>query len=530
MQEIVEIGRATQDELRDDLRELFQGAIRLTLEMVLEEELKAMVGARRFERVGSRKDHRNGTYLRRLLTSLGQIEVAMPRSRDNGSPADVIGRYQRRSPELDEMMVEAYVSGVSQRKMGDVTEALMGERVGRSTVSRVAKRLDEAVEGLRRAPIEGPHPYLYLDATFLDARWARKVENVSALVAYAVGPEGHRRLLAVTLGAEESQQSWSELLEQLQDRGLGGVELVIADEHAGLAAAVRRFLPEARRQRCTVHLQRNVGARVPHRLRKRVAREVSVIFQTSGLAEAKKLLGEVRRTLEEGAARGRGGPGAGLRGSDAVLRVPRGALAPAAYHQQPRAAARRDQTQDQGRRRLPGPGQRPQAHHGRRTQDHTRLGRPALPRPLTPPETGGRPSSLAEGEELPPLLHTNRDLTVDVGNKVELVRALNAFDGIVVVYDGHAGQDRGTDLGVLHLRDEDVDIWSIRGEARIPPVVLLSACDTHPYDASHATVANGFLAAGAHTVLAAGIPVSRRGVRYLLAAFSSGSAIWCRVS
>ena len=87
MQEIVEIGRATQDELRDDLRELFQGAIRLTLEMVLEEELKAMVGARRFERVGSRKDHRNGTYLRRLLTSLGQIEVAMPRSRDNGSPA-----------------------------------------------------------------------------------------------------------------------------------------------------------------------------------------------------------------------------------------------------------------------------------------------------------------------------------------------------------------------------------------------------------------------------------------------------------
>ena len=282
MQEIVEIGRATQDELRDDLRELFQGAIRLTLEMVLEEELKAMVGARRFERVGSRKDHRNGTYLRRLLTSLGQIEVAMPRSRDNGSPADVIGRYQRRSPELDEMMVEAYVSGVSQRKMGDVTEALMGERVGRSTVSRVAKRLDEAVEGLRRAPIEGPHPYLYLDATFLDARWARKVENVSALVAYAVGPEGHRRLLAVTLGAEESQQSWSELLEQLQDRGLGGVELVIADEHAGLAAAVRRFLPEARRQRCTVHLQRNVGARVPHRLRKRVAREVSVIFQTSG--------------------------------------------------------------------------------------------------------------------------------------------------------------------------------------------------------------------------------------------------------
>ena len=180
MEKMVEVEPATQDELRQDLKSLFQGAIRLTLEMVLEEELKAMVGARRFERVGSRKGHRNGTYLRRLLTSLGQIDVTVPRSREGGSPADVMGRYQRRSEEVDAMMVEAYVSGVSQRKMGDVTEALMGERVGRSTVSRVAKRLDEGVQTLRSAPIEGAHPYLYLDATFLDARWARKVENVSA--------------------------------------------------------------------------------------------------------------------------------------------------------------------------------------------------------------------------------------------------------------------------------------------------------------------------------------------------------------
>lgn len=293
MEKIVDIPRATQDELRGELRALFQGAIRLTLEMVLEEELKAMVGARRFERIGSRKDHRNGTFLRRLLTSMGQIEVAVPRSRENGSPAGVMGRYHRRTEELDDMIVEAYVSGVSQRKMGEVTGALMGERVGRSTVSRVAKRLDDAVDALRTAPIEGPHPYLYLDATFLDARWARKVENVSALVAYAVGPDGRRRLLGITLGAEESEDSWSELLEQLQERGLSGVELVIADEHAGLAAAVRRFLPEVRRQRCTVHLQRNVLTQVPHRLRKRVARDVATVFQAPGLAEAKKLLAEI---------------------------------------------------------------------------------------------------------------------------------------------------------------------------------------------------------------------------------------------
>ncbi len=293
MEKIVDIPRATQDELRGELRSLFQGAIRLTLEMVLEEELKAMVGARRFERVWSRKDHRNGTFLRRLLTSMGQIEVAVPRSRELGSPAAVMGRYRRRSEELDDMIVEAYVGGVSQRKMGEVTEALMGERVGRSTVSRTAKRLQESVNELRSERIEGPHPYLYLDATYLDARWARKVENVSALVAYAVGPTGHRRLLTITIGAEESEDSWAELLEQLLERGLCGVELVIADEHAGLAAAVRRLLPEVRRQRCTVHLQRNVLAKVPHRLRKRVAREVALVFQAPDLAEAKKRLTEL---------------------------------------------------------------------------------------------------------------------------------------------------------------------------------------------------------------------------------------------
>ncbi|MFQ5521502.1 MAG: IS256 family transposase [Candidatus Methylomirabilia bacterium] len=300
MEKITGIERATQDELRTDLKSLFQGAIRLTLEMVLEEELKAMVGARRFERVAGRKDRRNGTYLRRVLTSLGQIDVQVPRSRDNGAPVDVLGRYRRRTEDVDDLITEAYVQGVSQRGMGEVTEALMGERVSRSTVSRTAKKLDEAVTELKAQPIEGAHPYLYLDATYLHARWARKVENVSALVAYAVAPDGRRRLLGITIGAEESEDSWAELLAQLLERGLTGVRLVIADEHAGLAAAVRRLLPEAERQRCSVHLQRNILAKVPRRLRKRLAREIAPIFKAEGLTEAKKKRDElVRRWSKE---------------------------------------------------------------------------------------------------------------------------------------------------------------------------------------------------------------------------------------
>jgi putative transposase len=280
----------TQGEMGTDIGSLFRGAVRLVIENVLQQEVRELVGARRYERLAGRKDHRNGTYLRRLLTSMGMIEVAVPRARENGSPTEVIGRYRRRSAEVDQMVTSAYVEGISTRGMSRVTEALMGEGISRSTVSRVTKVLGEQVEALRREPIQGPVPYLYLDATFLDARWARKVENVAALVAYGVTIDGHRRLLGVSIGAEESEASWAELLGQLVERGLSGVQLVIADEHRGLLLAVRRLLPEAKHQRCTVHLERNILTKVPQRLRGRVAAQLRILLEAPNQVEARKRL------------------------------------------------------------------------------------------------------------------------------------------------------------------------------------------------------------------------------------------------
>jgi len=288
MNEVAELELPTQENFQADLRTVFQGAVRLALESVLEEVVRDMIGARRWQRLGSRKDVRNGTYLRRLVTSMGAIDVVVPRTRENGSPIDVVGRYRRRAAEIDAGIVSAYVSGASTRDVGKITEALMGEQVSRSTVSRVTKTLDEKVNELRKAPIAGPIPYLFLDATFLDARWARTVENVSALVAYGIGLDGKRQLLAVTIGAEESEDSWSDLLAQLNERGLSGVELVVADAHAGLGKAVRKHLPEAPLQRCTVHLQRNVLAKAPQRLRGRLAKAITQVFEAPSKAEAKK--------------------------------------------------------------------------------------------------------------------------------------------------------------------------------------------------------------------------------------------------
>ena len=297
MSESAEYELPTQEDFRFDLRSLCLGAIRLTLEMLLDEEIRTLVGAGRWQRMVGRKDVRNGSYLRRLVTSMGLVELEVPRARAGGSAGEVLGRYKRRTAQIDEAITAAYVHGVSTRKMGEVTEALMGERVGRSTVSRVTRSLEERVEALRTERIEGEVPYLYLDATFLDVRWARTVENVSALVAYGVGKEGHRKLLGISIGAQESEASWAELLSQLVERGLTGVRLVIADAHGGLAAAARKHLPEARQQRCTVHLERNVLAKTPQRLRGRMAREVSRIFDAPSAAEAKARLEQLKLGL-----------------------------------------------------------------------------------------------------------------------------------------------------------------------------------------------------------------------------------------
>lgn len=284
----------TQEDVRADLRSLFLAAIRSTLEALLQEEVREMVGAQRSRRAAERRDYRNGTYERGLVTSMGALDVKVPRTRRNGSPVGVLGRYARRTDDVDATIVSSYVNGVSTRKVSSLTESLMGHEVSRSAVSRVTKALQQRVDDLKKAPIVGAMPYLYLDATFLDARWARTVENVSALVAYGVGQDGHRRLLGITIGAQEDESSWAELLAQLNERGLSGVRLVIADGHVGLASAVRKHLGEAVQQRCVVHLERNVLAKAPQKLRGRLARELAAIFKAASLSDARKKLGATK--------------------------------------------------------------------------------------------------------------------------------------------------------------------------------------------------------------------------------------------
>ena len=280
----------TQEDFQADLDARCREAVRFAIQVALDDELELLVGAGPYERNGRRRDVRNGTYPRRIVTGLGEVAVDVGRSRRHGAAIAPVGRYLRRRPQIDDAVSEVYVRGASTRDVAPITEALLGKRVSRSTVSRVTRQLEDGVEALRKEPITEPIAYLYLDATFIDARWARTVENVSALVAYGVGPDGHRRLLAVHVGAQESEASWAGLLAELVERGLSGVRLVIADDHAGLRLAARKALPEVRQQRCTVHLMRNVLGNVPQRHRKRLAGELVKVLHAGSLVDAKNAL------------------------------------------------------------------------------------------------------------------------------------------------------------------------------------------------------------------------------------------------
>lgn len=267
-----------------------RSAVQATIQTVLDEELERLVGAGPYERSDQRVDVRNGRYDRHVVTTAGDVAVRVGRTRAGGAATAPLGRYARRQAEVDDAVTEAYVRGVSTRDMAGVTEALLGKRIGKSTVSRVTKRLEDQVEDLRRERITEPFAYLYLDATFVDARWARSVENVSALVAYGIGTDHKRRLLGIHIGVSESEASWTELLAELVNRGLSGVRLIIRDEHAGLEAAARKMLPEARQQRCTVHLTRNVMSNVPKRHQKRLGREIVKVLHADTLDDAKRNL------------------------------------------------------------------------------------------------------------------------------------------------------------------------------------------------------------------------------------------------
>jgi len=277
-----------------DVEARVRQGVKAVLEEVLEEEMSEHLEAGYRELTPTRRGERNGHYQRNLLTPAGKIErLEVPRDREGEFVTEVFERYKRMTGDVEEAILEMYLSGISVRKIAGVTEALSRVKVGKDAVSRIAGRLEEEQREWREHSLEEKrYPYLYLDATYLKVRWGARVTSMALLVCVGVDEEGFREVLAVEVAGSEKGAAYASLLRGLIDRGLSGVRLVISDDHEGIKAAVSGELPGAEWQRCAVHFERNVLSHIPASEMSEVAEDLKAIFKVRRRKTARALTKE----------------------------------------------------------------------------------------------------------------------------------------------------------------------------------------------------------------------------------------------
>ena len=283
-----------EHEITLDVEARVRQGVKAVLEEVLEEEMTQHLNAGYRELTPTRRGERNGYYQRNLLTPAGKIErLEVPRDREGEFVTELFERYKRMTGDVEEAILEMYLSGISVRKIAGVTEALSRVKVGKDAVSRIARRLEEEQREWReRAVEEKGYPYLYLDATYLKVRWASRVTTMALLVCVGVDEEGFREVLAVEVAGSEKGAAYASMLRGLVDRGLSGVQLVVSDDHEGIKAAVFSELPGAGWQRCVVHFERNILSHVPASEMSEVADDLKAIFKVRREKTARALAEE----------------------------------------------------------------------------------------------------------------------------------------------------------------------------------------------------------------------------------------------
>jgi putative transposase len=276
-----------------DVEARVREGVKAVLEEVLQEEMTEHLKAGHRELTPSRKGERNGHYQRNLVTPAGKIEhLEVPRDREGEFVTELFERYKRMTGNVEEAILEMYLSGISTRKIAEITDALSQVRIGKDAVSRIAARLEEQQRAWRERRLQKGYPYLYLDATYLKVNWGASVTNMALLTCVGVDEEGFREVLAVEVAGGEKSAAYASLLRGLMDRGLKGVRLVISDDHEGIKAAVFGELPGVEWQRCVVHFMRNVLSHVPAKAIGEVAEDLKAIFKVRREKTARALAEE----------------------------------------------------------------------------------------------------------------------------------------------------------------------------------------------------------------------------------------------
>jgi transposase-like protein len=288
------VARVMAGEHGDFVRE----AVALVARELMEAEISLEVGAERGEVSPERLTHRNGYRPRPWETRVGEIELLISRKRQGPAYFPSFLEPRRRSEQaIVAVVLEAYVNGVSTRKVDRLVEQLGIAGMTKDSVSALCRALDEQVTIFRERPLEGSYPYLWLDAKHLKVRSGAHVRSKALVIAYAVHDSGVREVIGLDLGEVESEAFWVEFLRSLRARGLQGVRLCVSDQHEGLKHAIERVLA-CPWQRCTVHFVRNMHQHCRPSQRGLVSAALRELFQAEDGEQASERVGQVIERLE----------------------------------------------------------------------------------------------------------------------------------------------------------------------------------------------------------------------------------------
>lgn len=303
-QQILQVDQAM---LETTLDRMVRKSVEETLNAMLDAEADEITGAARYERSGERKAYRAGHYERDLTVKAGKMSLKVPKLKGAVFSSAVIERYRRREESVEEALIDMYLAGVSTRQVDDISQLLWGDRMPSQTLSDKLKRVYADIDAWRERPLEQEYAYLFMDGVWHKRCWGGSVENAGILVAIGIGADGRREVLSVDEGMKEDAESWRSFIKGMLARGLKGVRLVTGDRCAGLVAAAGELLPGARYQRCMVHFERNILAKVNPKNRDWAADALKAVFsmetRDKALEKAESVAGEMEaRKLKEAAS------------------------------------------------------------------------------------------------------------------------------------------------------------------------------------------------------------------------------------
>ncbi len=252
-------------------------AVQLLLNEVLDEELEAVIGAALYERTASRRDYRNGHYERDLVTGVGPVRLTVPRSR-KGFTSFVFERYSRRQAELNQAIGEMFVKGASTTQVGEIVETLTGVKPSPSAVSRVHHTLQAEFDAWKQRPLLAHYLYVFADGTYFTVIYDDAGHKMPVLAVVGITPTGTREVLAFITGDRENERAWTDLLSDLQQRGLQRVDLWITDGNQAMLNALAAKFPTTPRQRCIKHKLENVLSYIPKAQQAQVEPELKALF------------------------------------------------------------------------------------------------------------------------------------------------------------------------------------------------------------------------------------------------------------